>query len=204
VLPTASEPNPGTTNPDWIYFPPTGHYLANGFKDFWTASGGLPVFGYPLTGEYSEGGYAVQFTERQRFEYHPEFAGTPYETELGRLGYESAASQGLLSSVPFQPISSSMTNANCTFYAATGHQVCSDFKAYWDSHGLEFGDPGISNRESLALFGYPISDEFVDPSSGLTVQYFERARFEYHPGNAAPYQVLLTRLGANIISSRGW
>jgi hypothetical protein len=204
-LPTAAEPDPGTTNPNWIYFPLTGHYLANGFKDFWTASGGLPVFGYPLTGEYSEAGLAVQFTERQRFEYHPEFAGTPYESELGRLGYESAESQGLLSSAPFQALpATTASDANCTFYAATGHRLCAGFKAYWQAHGLDFGDAGISARESLALFGYPISEEFVDPSSGLVMQYFERARFEYHPENAEPYKVLLTRLGADVISSHGW
>jgi len=196
TLPTAPEPNPGTTSPNWIYFPETGHYLANGFKDFWTTSGGLPVFGYPLTSEYRVGGFTVQFTERQRYEYHPEFAGTPYETELGRLGYESAASQGLLSSAPFQPLpATTASDANCTFFAETGHRLCAGFKAYWQAHGLEFGDTSISYRESLALFGYPISEEFVDSSSGLVVQYFERARLEYHPENADPYKILLTRLG---------
>ena len=205
VLPTAPEPNPGTTNPNWIYFPPTGQYLAFGFKNFWSASGGLPVFGYPLTGEYREGGYTVQFTERQRFEYHPEFVGTPYETELGRLGYESASNAGLLSSAPFQPLPPGTTSdANCTFFAETGHRLCAGFKAYWQSHGLEFSDAGVSYRESLALFGYPLSEEFIDPASGLVVQYFERARFEYHPGNAEPYKILLTRLGADVIAERGW
>jgi hypothetical protein len=205
VLPTAPEPDPGATNPNWLYFLPTGHYLAFGFKNFWAASGGLPVFGYPLTGEFSEGGYTVQFTERQRFEYHPEFAGTPYETELGRLGYESAASAGLLTSAPFQPLPANTTSdANCTFFAETGHRLCAGFKAYWQSHGLELGDAGISYRESLALFGYPISEEFVDPTSGFVVQYFERARFEYHPENPEPYKILLTRLGADDIAARGW
>lgn len=46
----------------------------------------------------------------------------------------------------------------------------------------------------LAIFGYPISEEFVE--GDLVVQYFERARFEWHPG-AWPerYDVLLGRLG---------
>lgn len=47
--------------------------------------------------------------------------------------------------------------------------------------------------------GYPISDEFmeVSPLNGkpYTVQYFERAVFEYHPENARPYDVLLSHLG---------
>ncbi|MBX6341852.1 MAG: hypothetical protein IRY97_05290, partial [Thermomicrobiaceae bacterium] len=57
--------------------------------------------------------------------------------------------------------------------------------------------------ESLALFGYPISEEFRDPQTGLTVQYFERARFEYHPANPDPYKVLLGRLGAEALARSG-
>ncbi|MBX6342459.1 MAG: peptidoglycan hydrolase, partial [Thermomicrobiaceae bacterium] len=74
----------------------------------------------------------------------------------------------------------------------------------WHSHGLEFGDRGISSRESLALFGYPISEEFRDPQTGLTVQYFERAVFEYHPANPEPYKVLLRLLGTQAVRDRGW
>ncbi|HEX7102218.1 MAG TPA: peptidoglycan hydrolase, partial [Nitrolancea sp.] len=66
-------------------------------------------------------------------------------------------------------------------------------------------DPGVSFRESLALFGYPISEEFVDPQTGYVTQYFERAVFEYHPENAGtPYTVLLKRLGADELQARGW
>ena len=45
------------------------------------------------------------------------------------------------------------------------------------------GDPNVSYRESLALFGYPISgkmQERLEDGNVYTVQYFERARFEYH------------------------
>ncbi len=42
-------------------------------------------------------------------------------------------------------------------------------------------------------------------AEGHTVltQWFERARFEYHPDNAAPYKVLLGRLGAQVRNERG-
>jgi hypothetical protein len=30
--------------------------------------------------------YQVQYFERNRFEYHPEFAGTRFEVQLGLLG----------------------------------------------------------------------------------------------------------------------
>ncbi len=57
---------------------------------------------------------------------------------------------------------------------------------------------GTSEPESLALFGLPVSEpqtETVEGSS-YTVQWFERARFELHPENQPPYNVLLGRLGA--------
>ncbi len=198
LLPSASQSDPASISPDWNYYPESSHYLSFGFKDFWTQNGGLPVFGFPLTEEFTQNGLTVQYLERQRFEYHPEFAGSPYEVELGRLGTEVAEERGLTTSQSFQPLPAGTTsNSDCTFFAQTGHRLCRDFKAYWQSHGLEFGDPGVSYRESLALFGYPISEEFTDPATGYTVQYFERARFEYHPDNPEPYRVLLGRLGAD-------
>jgi hypothetical protein len=190
-LPGARQPDPGTASPNWFYFPETGHYLSAGFQQFWTRSGGLPVFGFPLTEEFTERGLTVQYLERQRFEYHPEHAGTPYETELGLLGSEDSNRRGLLGSAAFQPQSGSTPDdGNCTFVAETGHKLCGMFRSYWQSHGLDFNDPGISYRESLALFGYPISDEYIDPDTGLVTQYFERARFEFHPENPVASQVL--------------
>jgi spore germination protein len=187
----------------------TGHYLSYGFKDFWLNSGGLPVFGYPLTTEYDElnrdlGEYrTVQYTERQRYEYHPAYAGSPYETLLGRLGAADADRRGLDDHAAFAPVDNPASSGG-DYFAATGHTLSGPFRDYWHSHGLEFGDAGVSYRESLALFGYPISEEFVDPDTGLTTQYFERAVFEYHPDNPDPYKVLLRRLGADRLHMYGW
>ncbi len=205
LLPSASQPDPGKTSADWFYFPETQHYLSFGFKNFWVKSGGLAVFGYPQTEEFTQGGYTVQYLERQRYEYHPEFVGTPYETELGLLGSEAATSAGLLGTPPFAALPAGTTSdSNCSFVAATEHRLCGAFKQYWQLHGLDFGDAGVSYRESLALFGYPISEEFTDASSGLTVQYFERAVFEFHPNNPVPYKVELRLLGSQRLQSFGW
>ena len=63
------------------------------------------------------------------------------------------------------------------------------FLDYWEQHG------------GLAQQGYPISDEFQEKSDldgkTYTVQYFERAVFELHPENQAPYDVLLSQLGTS-------
>lgn len=44
-------------------------------------------------------------------------------------------------------------------------------------------------------YGYPITDDYVDPATGLLIQYFEKARLEWHPGNSEPYKVQLGLLG---------
>ena len=93
------------------------------------------------------------------------------------------------------------------YFPETGHTLSGAFKAYYESHGLDLGDAGTSAHESLALFGYPLSEPFqeVNPDTGelLTVQYFERPRFESHPGNPDPYKVLLGRFGFTTLLRRG-
>jgi glucose/arabinose dehydrogenase len=75
-----------------LYFAETGHNLRNSFRDYWIANGGLAIYGYPISEEFSELNpadnktYVTQWFERAKFEYHPEFKGTPYEVELGLLG----------------------------------------------------------------------------------------------------------------------
>src|SRR2546430_16183047 len=75
----------------------------------------------------------------------------------------------------------------CRTFPQTGKTVCGRFLAYWNSHG------------GLAQQGFPISSEIPEVSGVdnklYTVQYFERAVFEYHSENAAPNDVLLSQLG---------
>lgn len=81
------------------YFPETGHTLSWGFLSYWQSHGGLDLYGYPISEEFSEVSptdgktYTVQYFQRNRFEYHPENKGTPYETLLGLLGSEYYHSQ---------------------------------------------------------------------------------------------------------------
>jgi spore germination protein len=198
-----------STDSRW-YFSETGHTLSHGFLSYWLQNGGLPVFGFPQTEEFDELNadtgreHIVQYFERQRYEYHEEHAGTVYEVLLGRLGHEDAGRRGLLDSAAFQPVAAT-TDPDCVYFEVTGQNACGIFLDYWRSHGLNFGDPGVSFRESLALFGYPISGEFIDPDTGRIVQYFERARFEHHPEHAGTqYEVLLGLLGNEELREKGW
>ncbi len=76
------------------YFPETQHSLCGDFLRFWEASGGVRIFGLPLSEPMTETSptdgqtYTVQWFERNRFERHPEHAGTPYDVQLGLLGRE--------------------------------------------------------------------------------------------------------------------
>jgi hypothetical protein len=72
--------------PGRTYFPQTNHTLSGAFLDYWQRNGGLALFGYPISEPVDENGVLAQYFERNRFELHPENAGTPYEVLLGLLG----------------------------------------------------------------------------------------------------------------------
>jgi hypothetical protein len=187
------------------YFPQTGYEVSGRFLEYWQQNGGLDVFGYPLTSERVEEGRTVQYFERTRFEYAPENS-PPYDVLLGRLGATILAQQG----VDWQEMPTSAgPAAGCLWFAQTDHNVCNQlenqgigFLNYWRSNGLEFdGQPGSSYQESIALFGLPITEPYDYEVEGQTVQvqWFERARFEWHPDNPAGFRVLLGRLGARLV-----
>lgn len=105
---------PFSSTPGHLYFPATGHSLQNGFLAYWQSHGGLPIFGYPISEEFSEKNpdngntYTVQYFERARFEYHPEFKGTAYEVELGLLGKATFGSYSRPASESLSPLESQL------------------------------------------------------------------------------------------------
>jgi hypothetical protein len=184
--------------PDVLPFRETYQAIAGPFRAYWEAHGGLALNGYPLTGEMVEqleDGrlYQVQYFERVRLEFHPESADPAYRVQLGQFG------RRILATVPGAPTApvTSMPDATSpevtTYFPETGHNVRFAFLAYWRAHG------------GLAQFGYPLTEEFQEQladGNTYTVQYFERARFEWHPENADPqYQVLLGQFGRQILAS---
>src|SRR5207253_6585789 len=83
-------------NPNSVFFSQTQHNLGGPFLKYWKSHGGLAIFGYTVSEELQETNptdgkqYTVQYFQRNRFELHPEFAGTPNEVLLGLLGVETA------------------------------------------------------------------------------------------------------------------
>src|SRR5438874_8752826 len=92
------------------------------------------------------------------------------------IGSGSGARPGVAGASPLRAPS---PQANCQTFPETGKSICGRFLAYWRDHG------------GLAQQGYPISAQFPETSEidgkTYTVQYFERAVFEMHPENKAPY-----------------
>jgi hypothetical protein len=96
-----SVPLPPDTD-DVDSFVETGHTLRGGFRTYWYNNGGLSVFGFPISERIQERSdtdgqtYLVQYFERNRMEWHPEFEGTEYEILLGHLAREMLIDRGWL------------------------------------------------------------------------------------------------------------
>lgn len=144
------------------YFPQTGHSLRGAFRSFWERSGGIAIFGLPITEEYirRSDGKLVQFFERARLELR--VSGGQAQIDLGLIGREASAGRDFGRIGPFPP------TATQRYFPETGHSLRGAFKNFWDRYG------------NLGIFGFPISEEINEQlSDGIRlVQYFERARFE--------------------------
>ena len=78
-------------------------------------------------------------------------------------------------------------------FPETGFHLGGGFKRFWE----QFGD----DNKSIRLFGYPLSEEMLE--NGLTVQYFERTKLEYHPGLPSPWDIQGSDLGRQALARRG-
>ncbi|HEU5012435.1 MAG TPA: VanW family protein [Roseiflexaceae bacterium] len=182
ILPVASARAETTTRTTdarasaFRYFADTGHSIGFKVRDFYEANGDEAVFGKPLTDVISEDGMRVQYFERARFELRP---GAPVAlTRLGSLYIEGRTE-------PAFQWQAQSPGADWTFFPESGHSLTGAFRYYWQMHG------GVN------AFGFPVSEELkeANPTNGqtYTVQYFERARFEYHPelaGQAGEVQLM--------------
>ena len=75
------------------------------------------------------------------------------------------------------------------YFEETGHNVGYAFRRFFEVHG------------GVDTFGYPRTEELTE--GGRTVQYFQRARLEYHPEHAGTErEVQLAPLGALVTQSR--
>ena len=160
-----------------MYLAPTGQTIQGGFLQAFQKYG-LALIGYPLTSELNEGGRTVQYFERVKMEYHPELAAAGTPVLFTRLGANISAGSSFATVTPFRAPPPE------AYFAQTSHSLAEPFLSFWRNNG------------EVELFGYPISE--VIQQDGMQVQWFERARMEYHPELAAQgYAVELTLLGTH-------
>lgn len=77
------------------------------------------------------------------------------------------------------------------YFSETGHNVKGEFFKFYSS-----------NPNATFLFGYPITEEFTS-KDGNTVQYFQRARFEFHRNLPEGQRIQLSTLGQFTYISTG-
>ena len=166
------------------YFTATGHNVQGEFLAFFDRYGGEAIFGLPRTEEFVENGMRVQYFQRAKMEYHP-FNPELYKVQLALLGdllgYRTPG-------IPPSRIPPA-NHPQRRYYPQTGHTVSYGFLEFFDTHG------------GLNVFGYPISEPVME--NGRVVQYFQRAKMEWHPENSFGYQIVLLNLGDEYIARMG-
>jgi|GEM_PF-6222506 len=189
----AGEAGPG----GWYYwtaglpFPQTGHAVISGFRKHWTDAGGKARFGVPLTEAMDENEYITQYFERTGFAYYSRCKDKDRQClTLLPLGKEIATAHE--TEGPFKPAPAKM--GLCCYFASTQHNLAAEFIAVWQDDGLNG-------------YGAPVSEPFFEQRIGgntVLVQYFEKAKLEYHPELPAAEQVELGALGHEVLQQRGW
>ncbi len=164
------------------YFPETGHRLTGEFFNaYYGVRNPLLLFGYPITEAYTDATTKlfVQYFQRARFELHPELpAGQRVVlTNLGDYLYK-----------PTSALPNPENGPACRYFSKTGHRVCYSFLDFFNANG------------GVAQFGYPISD--FESQNDRIVQYFERARLEWHPEFPNGQRVTLTNLGRQYFDAK--
>jgi hypothetical protein len=165
------------------YFPETGHWVTGEFlQKYESVPDPILVFGYPITDVITSQpdpdgpAMVVQYFQRARFEHHPE---NPPElrvvlSPLGEYLYNLDQPSSVLTVSP--------NFAACRYFPETGFPVCYAFLDFFIENG------------GIAQFGYPISE--ITYHDNRIVQYFQRARFEWHPELPSGNRVTLTEVGS--------
>lgn len=160
----------------------TGYTVRDPFYTYFIEHGGVERFGYPISNDYpdSRTGLLVQYFQKARLEYHPENL-PPYDIQLGLLAEELAIATGKKPGpLPVEEIPAA-ADPTCHYFIEVRQKVCNSFLTYYRAQG------------GLDMFGYPVSGYLYENET--IVQYFQRARFEWHPEKTAGQRVQTAFIG---------
>lgn len=172
---------------DPYFFPATNQSVDETMRPYWDAHGGVAMLGMPVSPSIFEvRADPFQYFERAALKFNGyDSDGKPVISSM-LVGAEVLDFRypGEVITATTQPI----PGIGSYTFTETGKTVTGIFLSYWRSHG------------GLAQFGYPLTYPFYERSLSngkrYIVQYFERARFEYHPEQANPRsQVMLGLVG---------
>lgn len=158
------------------YFPATGHWVKGEFlQTYIKVSDPLRLYGFPITEAFSgdlSSNTLVQFFEKGMFILRNNgSSGVSVEVmPLGRYLY-----------TPDNPRALIEKRAGCRFYPQADYPVCFAFLEFYEIFGGE------------AQFGKPISS--IELLGAYKVQYFEKARLEFHPELPSGKKVQVGDLG---------
>jgi hypothetical protein len=166
-----------------LYFPETGHWVTGEFLALYEdVPEPLEQYGVPITDAFPEPGSdrLIQYFQKARFVLEPQTAA-PLRVQRSPLG-ELLYSPGIeLRHSPSFPA--------CRTFSETGFEVCYAFLDFFNANG------------GVVQFGYPISN--FESHAGLIAQYFQRARFEWHPELPPGQRVTLGDLGREYFEFAG-
>jgi len=172
---SASQSNTSNEHQTPVCSPPGPEVqVSSRFLDFYNQHGGIQLFGRPISPEINDGGRIIQWFERTRLEEWPEHRGTRYYIQSARVGAE------FTKGVVFPQQTFFVSQPDIRYFGETGQGVREPFLSFWQQYG------------GLDIFGYPISGEVqeeLEDGQLHLVQYFERARLEYHPTQSQQIQI---------------
>jgi hypothetical protein len=106
---------------------------------------------------------------------------------INSWGHHALSDNAGVALVP-EPVPAVPTGPTTRTFEQTGASLSGRFLDFWQTNG------------GLPVFGYPMG---APDEAQLFSQNLERARFERHRENAAPYGVLLEHIGVEAVQARG-
>ena len=153
-----------------LYDTATGHGVAPVFGAYWLGAGAALVIGRPISELLVDGDRQVQYFDFARLE----------ADATGKITAQLLDNVRVPGS-PFQPVAKPAESKDVVFVPATGHTVRGGFLDIYRAVG---GAAGL---------GAPLTEEAGE--NGLTVQYFEWAKLEWHKDQPPGKQIILAPLG---------